>query len=78
MKLTSRTFPSAFRVTLLCLVVGTLAWELFERILGVFGTGLDLRVGPVGFDIRVIAISVMANPGTFLGLPVAVLLLRRL
>ena len=78
MKLTAKNLPVLTRILLLCLLIGTLAWELVERLLELAGVTLDLAVGPVGFDIEVIEVAVMANPGTLLGLVPAILLFRRL
>jgi 4-hydroxybenzoate polyprenyltransferase len=78
MKLTSKTLPQFIWLLLLSCAVGTLGWELIERIVELAGGRLGLSVGPVGFDIRVIAVSVMVNPGTLLGLVPGYLLFRRL
>lgn len=78
MKLTAKNLPVFTRITLLCLVIGTLAWEILERILVLAGANLDLSVGPVGFDIQVLALWVMVNPGTLIGILPAILLFRRL
>ncbi len=60
------------------MLVGGLAWEVLERVAQRFGLDMDLSVGPVGFDLSVVALSVMVNPGTFLGLVAAILLFRAL
>ncbi len=78
MKLSGKTLPSFCALWLLGMVVGGLAWELAERVLTRLGFPLDLSVGPVGFDLSVIALQVKANPGTFIGLLAAALLSRRL
>ncbi|MFW5742887.1 MAG: hypothetical protein ACOCY8_06625 [Spirochaetota bacterium] len=78
MKLTAKNLPMFLRILVLCLVIGTLAWELVERLLELAGVALDLSVGPVGFDIEVVALSVMANPGTLIAIVPAVLLFRKL
>ena len=78
MKLIAKNVPVLTRLLLICLVIGTLAWELVERILELAGVGMDLSVGPVGFDIEVIVLSVMVNPGTLLGLIPAIILFRRM
>ncbi|MFP4114805.1 MAG: hypothetical protein ACOC1I_03730 [Spirochaetota bacterium] len=78
MKLTAKTLPILTRLLVLCLLIGTLAWELAERLLELAGVTIDLTVGPVGFDIEVIALSVMANPGTIVGILPAILLFRKL
>jgi len=78
MKLTTKNLPVLMRLLVLCIVIGTLAWELLERLLELAGVQLDLTVGPVGFDIEVLAVSVMANPGTLFGIIPAVVLFRKL
>lgn len=78
MKLTAKNLPVFLRVFVLCLVIGTLAWELVERLLELAGVAVDLSVGPVGFDIEVVALSVMANPGTLVAIVPAVLLFRKI
>ena len=57
-------------------VVGSLAWEILERLLVLADVTLDLSVGPVGFDLRVLAVTVRANPGTLLGCLGSVALFR--
>lgn len=56
--------------TLLALgaVIGTLAWELISRLLQSSGIEVSLSLGPVGFDVHVLEVWVMLNPGTLLGL----------
>ena len=78
MKLAAKNIGVLLRLLALTAVIGTLVWELIERLLGLMDVALDLSVGPVGFDIEVISLYVMANPGTLLGIPVAILLFRRL
>ena len=78
MKLTAKNLPVLTRLLVLCLLIGTLAWELVERVLELAGVALDLAVGPVGFDIEVVELAVMANPGTLLGLLPAIILFRKL
>jgi hypothetical protein len=78
MKSTKRNRPLLIRLLIAGLLAGTLAWELLERILTLFGTSLCLQAGPVGFDVEVLKVQLMVNPGTFLGLAGAYLLFRRL
>lgn len=78
MKLSAKNLPLLVRVLALCMLIGTLAWELVERLLLLAGVELDLSVGPVGFDIEVIVLSVMANPGTVLAIVAGALLFRKL
>ena len=77
MKLNSKNLPVLFRLLILCIVVGSLAWELLERLLELGGVGMDLSLGPVGFDIDVVSLYLKVNPGTLLGVIPAVFLFRR-
>ena len=68
MKLSSKN-RSTFLVLLgLGFLIGSLAWEALERILLQLGIDLSLGIGPVGFDLSVIKLFVIINPGTFLGI----------
>ena len=78
MKLTVKTLSSLALICVLCMLAGGLAWEVLERAALRFGLDVDLSVGPVGFDLSVVALHVTVNPGTFLGLLAAVLLFRAL
>ncbi|MEE8440954.1 MAG: hypothetical protein V3S41_04465 [Spirochaetia bacterium] len=78
MKLNNRNLPIFIRLLLISVVVATLAWELFERLLALSGVVLELSLGPIGFDIQVVAFSLQVNPGTLLGIVPGVLLFRRL
>jgi hypothetical protein len=78
MKITGRTLSSLVLLCVLGMLVGGLAWEVLERVASRLGLALELSIGPVGFDLSVISLSVRANPGTFLGLVGAVLLFRAL
>ena len=76
MKLTGRNRSTFLTFLSVGLLVGSLAWELLERILAAFGSELRLGVGPVGFDLSVLAVSLVVNPGTLLGALGGVLLFR--
>ncbi len=66
-------------ITLFCLAAGTLTWEIIEQFAEhVTGVSPQLAVGPYGFDIGVLAIWIRLNPGSVLGIPIAIVLLRRL
>ncbi|MFW6253186.1 MAG: hypothetical protein ACOC4F_04565 [bacterium] len=52
----------------LFLAVGTLSWELFERILSTAGIPVEWSVGPVGFDVEVLSVEFMVNPGSLVGI----------
>jgi hypothetical protein len=68
MKLTGRNRSTFLLFLVAGLLVGALAWELLERVLSNLGYDLHLGIGPVGFDLSVLAVSLVVNPGTLLGL----------
>ncbi len=76
MKLNGKTLGSFVVLGALGSLVGALAWELLERVLAVGGARLDLAVGPVGFDLHVVSVRFLVNPGTFLGLIGGLILFR--
>jgi hypothetical protein len=78
MKLTTKTLASLALLCVLCMLVGGIAWEVLERVALRLGLDVDFSVGPIGFDLGVVALHVTVNPGTFLGLAAAVLLFRAL
>lgn len=78
MKLTKKNGTVFRRLLLFGLIAGSLFWELLERCLALSGLPIQLSVGPIGFDIKVLAIWMAVNPGTVLGLLMAFLLFRRL
>lgn len=59
-------------------MLGTIAWQVAERLLTAAGWQVDLSVGPLGFDLQVIAVHLQANPGTVLGAVGGWLLIRAL
>jgi hypothetical protein len=76
MKLNGKTVSSFLVLGALGSLVGGLSWELFERIAASLGLRLDLSVGPIGFDLHVVAVHFLVNPGTFLGLLGGLLIFR--
>jgi hypothetical protein len=78
MKLTARNRGTFLLFLGVGLLVGSLTWELLERLLAAFGTELRLGVGPVGFDLSVLAVSLVVNPGTLLGALGGLVLFRML
>ncbi len=64
MKLNSKTRGTFVAVLFLSLLIGTLVWEIIERLFGGFGIPINLSVGPIGFDAHVVALWFRANPGT--------------
>ncbi|HUX50760.1 MAG TPA: hypothetical protein VMW73_08180 [Spirochaetia bacterium] len=78
MKLNSRNRGLFLLITGLSMIIGTFAWAIIERILTLAGIPISLEVGPVGFDIGVIAASIHVNPGTLLGFFPGILIFRNL
>ena len=72
-KLNSRSKTILLQLILLGLLVGTLFWELMMRLLGL---ETPLTVGPVGFDLAVLAVWISINPGSLLGVVLGYLLFR--
>jgi hypothetical protein len=68
MKLTKQNRGTALVVISLAAVVGSLGWDIVERLLRSGGNELNLTVGPIGFDLHMLAVSMQANPGTVMGL----------
>ncbi len=71
MKLNKRTMSTLLVLLFLFITVGTLSWELLERILATTGLQIDWSVGPIGFDLRVLALTMQLNPGSLAGILVA-------
>lgn len=78
MKLTSKNLPVLIRLTVLFMIVLTLAWALLERLLGLAGISMEISTGPIGFDLTVLAVWMQFNPGTLLGVLPAMLVFRKL
>ncbi len=78
MKVSKKTLSTLVWVLFLSLVIGTVAWEIFERVLALGGITFSLSVGPVGFDTYVLALSLRLNPGSLAGLVAGFLLFRRI
>ena len=73
-----KTAGTLVGLLLLGFVVGSLLWEVIERIMSAAGVSLDLSVGPVGFDVHALAVSLRPNPGSLAGVIAAALLYRAL
>jgi hypothetical protein len=76
MKLSSRNRSTFLTFLGLGFLVGTLGWEVLERIVLQMGFELALGVGPVGFDLSVLSVFVKINPGTFIGVLGGIFLFR--
>ena len=76
MKLSSRNRSTFLAFLGLGALVGTLGWEVLERIVQQMGLELALGIGPVGFDLTVLSVFIKINPGTFIGVLGGIFLFR--
>jgi len=76
MKLNSRNRSTFLLFLGLGFLIGSLAWEVFERVLGIFGVEVSVAVGPVSLDVSVLKLALQVNPGTILGVIGALILFR--
>jgi hypothetical protein len=76
MKLSSKNRGSFGLLLALGALIGSLAWEVLERLLALLGREVALSIGPLGFDLVVVSFSLLINPGTFLGLLGGVIIFR--
>jgi len=68
MKLNKKNRSSFLVLIFLGFLIGTLSWELLERILTNFNIKLNWQIGPVGFDLRVLSFYIKFNPGSVVGI----------
>ncbi len=78
MKLTKKHVGAFLLLVLLGMFIGTLAWDIIERIFAQAGLPFSLETGPIGFDIGVLSVYLKINPGSFLGAAGGILLFRSL
>ena len=69
MTLNKRSLPTLILCLILGMVIGSLAWEVFERVLSQLGLDFSLTMKEALelFDLYVLAVTFRANPGTLLG-----------
>lgn len=77
-KLVRKNLTPLLVILFLGLVIGTLAWNIVERIFAEAGMPFSLSTGRIGFDVDVLAVYIRVNPGSFLGAAGGVLLFRAL
>jgi len=78
MKLIKKHVGAFLLLVLLGIFIGTLAWDILERIFAQAGLPFSLETGPIGFDIGVLSVYMKINPGSFLGAAGGILLFRSL
>ena len=76
MKISKKNLKPFILIIFLGLIIGTLAWEIVERIISQSGYDLSLNTEPVGFNIGVISLYVKINIGSLLGTAGGALLFR--
>jgi hypothetical protein len=67
MKITQKYLKYLYLFIIMGIVIGSLCWEILERLIAMSGINLNLSVGPVGFDISVLSLYLKINPGSFIG-----------
>jgi hypothetical protein len=78
MKLSKNTLSSFLVFIFLGIIIGSISWELIDRLLLVFNIDIPLSLDRIGFDLNVIALYIKPNPGTVLGIPLFIQIFRRL
>ena len=78
MKLNKRNLGTLLLLLCFGMLIGSLAWELLERLIHSLGSNFTLTLRePIRlFDLYVLALSLRANPGTLAGLAGGALLFR--
>lgn len=67
MKYTSKNRSALINLFILGTVAGTLFWGVLQALAQLAGLDLKLEIGPIGFDLHLIALWIRINPGSFLG-----------
>ncbi len=78
MKLIKKNLQPLLIFIFLGLIIGSLGWDILERLIGMGSPGFTLSTGPVGFDLGVISIYLKFNPGSLAGIAGSVLLFKSL
>ena len=69
MKFNKKNLGSFFIILFSCILIGSLFWEIFEKLLQNIGISWPLTTkNPIQlFDVYVLSVSVRANPGSVIG-----------
>ena len=78
MKLIKKNLQPLLIFLFLGLIIGTLSWDILERLAAATGFPFSLSVGPLGFDLEVISFYFKVNLGSLLGAAGGILLFRSL
>jgi hypothetical protein len=76
MKLSKKNRSFLFAFMGLGILIGSLAWEVLERVLSQVGINMALGIGPVGLDLAVFSFSLLINPGALIGIAGGIFLFR--
>lgn len=77
MKLIKKNISHLVFIILFCFFLGSLTWELFERILSWNNIYLDLAIGPIGFDLDFIRFWIKSNPGSLAGIGIGIFIFNK-
>ncbi|MAG13109.1 MAG: hypothetical protein CMN78_00750 [Spirochaetales bacterium] len=78
MKLTKKHGGLFVLLIFIGFIVGSLAWEVVERIVVLAGGSFELKAGPVVLDLGAVFLSVEVNPGTLFGICLGLFLFSRI
>ncbi len=78
MKATKNNRATLIFLLIIMGIIGTLSWEILERILTYFEIYISLSAKRIGFDLSVISLYITPNPGTVIGVGAGFFLFRRL
>ncbi|MBI9101389.1 MAG: hypothetical protein JEY99_03160 [Spirochaetales bacterium] len=78
MKLIKKNLNPLLIFIFLGLIIGTLTWDILERLIVLSGSGFSLTTHPIGFDLGVISFFIRFNPGSIAGITGSVLLFKSL
>ena len=68
MDLNKKNFPILLTFIILGMIIGSIGWEILERLITTLGGTLALTLEkPIGFDLYVISLFFRVSLGTLLG-----------
>jgi hypothetical protein len=77
MDLNKKYFPIFLSFIILGMIIGSIGWEIFERLIRTWGSTLSLTLeNPIGFDLYIISFFFRVNLGTLLGAVSGVILFK--
>jgi hypothetical protein len=77
MDLNKKYFPIFLSFIILGMIIGSIGWEIFERLIRTWGSTFSLTLeNPIGFDLYIISFFFRVNVGTLLGAVSGVILFK--